>query len=98
MIYFGYPLDIRGWKTKPEPDWFRGPEPENRGWEIIPEPKPAKPKTRGYPTRNRPAAILKPPIWASVCLPTWLVARHQPPATTNNPLKQQLQQGNGKEN
>jgi len=33
MTYFGYPLDIHGWKTKPEtePDGFRGPEPENRG-------------------------------------------------------------------
>jgi len=33
MTYFGYLLDIHGWKTKPEtePDRFRGPEPENRG-------------------------------------------------------------------
>jgi hypothetical protein len=33
MIYFGYLLDIHGWKTKSEtkPDRFRGPEPENRG-------------------------------------------------------------------
>ena len=45
MIYFGYPLYIHGWKTKPEnePDRFRGPEPKNRGWEIIPEPEPVKP-------------------------------------------------------
>jgi hypothetical protein len=60
MVYFAYPLDIHGWKTKPktEPDRFRGPEPENRGWEIIPESEPVKPETRGYPTRNRLAAIL----------------------------------------
>ena len=46
MIYFGYPLDIHGWKTKPEtePDWFRSPEPENRGWKIIPNPNPQNPK------------------------------------------------------
>ena len=33
MIYFEYSLDIHGWKTKSEtePDWFRGPKPENRG-------------------------------------------------------------------
>jgi len=57
MIYFGYPLDIHGWKI--EHDRFRGPEPENRGWETIPEPEPARPKTRGYPTQNRLVAIFK---------------------------------------
>jgi hypothetical protein len=44
MIYFGYPLDIHGWKTKSEI------KPENRGWEIIPKPEPADPK----PTYIRP--------------------------------------------
>jgi hypothetical protein len=60
MIYFGYPLDIHGWKTKPEtePNRFRGPKPKNRKREIIPEPKSIRPVTRGYPIRNRPAAIL----------------------------------------
>jgi hypothetical protein len=60
MIYFGYPLDIHGWKTKQktEPDRFRGLEPENHGWEIIPEPVPARPETCGYPIRNRFVAIL----------------------------------------
>ena len=60
MIYFGYPLDIHGWKTKPqtELDWFRGPEPENRGWKTIPKPEPAEPETRGYPPQTRSAAIL----------------------------------------
>jgi hypothetical protein len=40
MIYFGYPLDINGWKTKPEikPDTKPKTEPENHGWEIIPKP------------------------------------------------------------
>jgi len=61
MTYFGYPLDIHGWKTKPEtePDRFRGPEPENRGWKIFPKTEPARTETRGYPTRNRPTAILR---------------------------------------
>jgi hypothetical protein len=62
MTYFGYPLDIHGWKTipetEPEPDKFRSPEPENRGRKIQTKPKPARPETHGYPTRNRPIVIL----------------------------------------
>jgi len=60
MIYFGYPLDIHGWKTKPKtkPNRFRGPEPENRGWKTNTETKTAGPETRGYPNQNRPAAII----------------------------------------
>jgi hypothetical protein len=60
MIYFGYPLDIHGWKTKPktEPDTKPETEPENRGWEIIPKPEPIGPETRGYPPRTRFVAIL----------------------------------------
>jgi hypothetical protein len=54
MIYFGYPLDIHGWKTKP--DTKPETEPENRGGEIIPKPESAGPETRGYPSRS--AAIL----------------------------------------
>jgi hypothetical protein len=48
MIYFGYPLGIHGWKSKPEtePDRFRGPELENRGWEILPESETVRPETR----------------------------------------------------
>ena len=53
MTYFGYSLDIHGWKTKPET------EPENRGWKIIPKTEPTRTETRGYPTRNRPTAILR---------------------------------------
>ena len=62
MIYFGYPLDIHGWKTKPEtePDWFWGPELENRGWKTIPKPEPAEPETRGYPPQTQSVAILSP--------------------------------------
>jgi hypothetical protein len=59
MIYFGYSLDIHGWKTKPEtePDTKPETETENRGWETIPKSEPAGPETRGYPTRTRSAAI-----------------------------------------
>jgi hypothetical protein len=62
-------LDIYGWKTKPEtePDRFRGPKPKNRGWEIILEPEPARLKTRGYLTRNRPVAILSTTCCACCC-------------------------------
>jgi hypothetical protein len=60
MIYFGYPLDIHGWKTKTEtnPDRFRGLEPENRGWKTTTKTKTARPETHGYPNQNRLAAIL----------------------------------------
>jgi hypothetical protein len=64
MIYFGYPLDIHGWKTKPEtepePDTKPETETENRGWETIPKPETVKPETRGYPTWTRSAAISSP--------------------------------------
>ena len=61
MIYFGYPLDIHGWKTKPEtePDWFRGPEPQKPWVKNHPKPEPAEPETRGYPSQTRSVAILK---------------------------------------
>jgi hypothetical protein len=61
MIYFGYPLDIPGWKTKTEPDTKPETEPENCGWKTIPKPEPVGPETRGYPTRTRSAAILLDP-------------------------------------
>jgi hypothetical protein len=50
MIYFGYPLDIHGWKTKPktEPDTKPKTEPKNRGWEIIPKSEPAGPKPANF--------------------------------------------------
>jgi len=57
MICFGYPLDIHGWKTKP--DQFRGPEPENRGRKTTTKTKTAGSETHGYPNQNRPAAILR---------------------------------------
>ena len=46
MIYFGYPLDIHGWKTKPEtePDWFRGPNLKTVGEKSSPNPNPQDPK------------------------------------------------------
>jgi len=70
MTYFGYPLDIRGWETKPEtePDRFQSPEPENHGWKMIPKPEPTRTETRGYPIRNRPAAILTPKTCQGVLL------------------------------
>ena len=42
MIYFGYPLDIHGWKIKPEtePDWFRGPNPKTVGEKPSPNLNP----------------------------------------------------------
>ena len=56
MIYFGYP-----WVENQTRNWTRqvsGPKPENCGWKIIPKLEPARIKTRGYPTRNHPAAII----------------------------------------
>ena len=35
-----------------------GAEPENHGWKIIPELKPAKLETHGYPIPKRTIAIL----------------------------------------
>jgi hypothetical protein len=59
MIYFGYPWDIHGWKTKPEtePETKPETETENRWWETIPKPETTGPETRGYPTRTWSAAI-----------------------------------------
>jgi hypothetical protein len=59
MIYFGYPLDIHGWKTKSEtePETKPETETENRGWETISKPETTGSKTHGYPTRTRSAAI-----------------------------------------
>jgi hypothetical protein len=82
MTFFGYPLDIHGWKTRPEtePDKFRSSKPENRGWKIQTKPKPARPETRGYPTRNRPIAILTPAAahypQPSIYEPTALIESH----------------------
>ena len=33
-------------------------KPENRGRKTIPEPEPARPETRGYPTRTEPLPSL----------------------------------------
>jgi hypothetical protein len=65
MIYFGYLLDIHGWKTKPEtePDTKPETETENRGWKTIPKPETIGPETRGYPTRTRSAAISTFSLW-----------------------------------
>jgi hypothetical protein len=54
MIYFGYPLDIYGWKTKPETEPDTKPETENRGWEIIPKPAgPENPKLNPKPVDEK---------------------------------------------
>jgi len=59
MIYFGYPLDIHGWKPKPktEPETKPKPEPENRGRKTNTKPETRKTETRGYPHRTQSAAI-----------------------------------------
>ena len=45
MIYFGYPLDIHGWKPKSEtqPETKPKPEPENRRRKTNPKPEKSKP-------------------------------------------------------
>ena len=57
MIYFGYPLDIHGWKPKPETE--SEPEPKNRGRKTNTKPETQKTETRGYPHRTRSTAISK---------------------------------------
>ena len=57
MIYFGYPLDIHGWKPKPETEPETKPEPENRGRKTNTKPETRKTETRGYPHRTQSAAI-----------------------------------------
>ena len=59
MIYFGYPLDIHGWKPKPktEPETKPKPEHENRGRKTNTKPETRKTETRGYPHRTQSAAI-----------------------------------------
>jgi len=59
MIYFEYPLDINGWKPKPEtePETKPKPELENRGRKTNPKPETRKTEIRGYPHRTRSAAI-----------------------------------------
>ena len=54
MIYFGYPLDIHGWKPKPEtePETKSKPEPENRGRKTNTKPE----------TRNRNPNLNPKPI------------------------------------
>ena len=60
MIYFGYPLDIHGWKPKPktEPETKPKPEPENRGQKPTPNPKPEKPKPTDTRTEPDPLPSL----------------------------------------
>ena len=50
MIYFGYPLDIHGWKPKPETEPETKPKPENRGRKTNTKPETRKTETRGYRT------------------------------------------------
>ena len=58
MIYFGYPLDIHGWKPKPEtePESKPEPEPENRGRKT--NTKPEKPKPADTRTKPDPLPSL----------------------------------------
>jgi len=60
MIYFGYPLDMHGWKPKPEtePETKPKPEPENRGRKPTPNPKPEKPKPADTRTKPDPLPSL----------------------------------------
>ena len=64
MIYFGYPLDIHGWKTKPEtePDWFRGPEPKTVGEKPSPNLNPQNPKPADIRPKPDPLPSLEPTI------------------------------------
>ena len=55
MIYFEYPLDIHGWKPKPETK--PKPELENRGRKTNSKPETRKTETCGYPHRTRSTAI-----------------------------------------
>ena len=55
MIYFGYSLDMHGWKPKPETK--PKPELENRGRKTNTKPETRKTETRGYPQQTRSAAI-----------------------------------------
>ena len=59
MIYFGYPLDIHGWKPKSEtePETKPKPEPKNRRRKTNTKPETRKTETRGYPHQTRSAAI-----------------------------------------
>ena len=56
MIYFGYPLDIHGWKPKPETK--PKPELENRGRKTNTKSETRKTETRGYPHRTRSCICL----------------------------------------
>ena len=65
MIYFGYPLDIHGWKIKPEtePDWFRGPNPKTVGEKPSPNLNPRNPKsTDMHPKPNPLPSLCTPPV------------------------------------
>jgi hypothetical protein len=65
MIYFGYPLDIHGWKTKikteTEPDWFRGPNPKTVGEKSSPNPNPQDSKPKDIRLETVPLSSLRIP-------------------------------------
>ena len=49
-----------GEKPKPKPNPISFGARTRKSWvKIIPEPEPARPETRGYPTRNQTIAIPK---------------------------------------
>ena len=56
MIYFGYPLDIHRWKTKP--DRFRAPNPKTVDEKLPPKPKPLDPKPTDIRTKTDPLPSL----------------------------------------
>ena len=55
-LSIGYPL-VKD-QTRSQTLLVSGPEPKNHGWKIIPELKPAKLETHGYPIPKRTIAIL----------------------------------------
>ena len=59
MIYFGYPLDIHGWKPKSETESETKPkpEPENRGRKTNTKPDPLPSLGRAMVTREVVAAV-----------------------------------------
>ena len=61
MIYFGYPLDIYGWKPKSKIE-FRAPNPKTMG-KIILKPESRQPKSADM----RPETALLPWIFGASC-------------------------------
>ena len=54
MIYFGYPLDIHGWKPKPKPNPKPNPNPNLKTVGEKPTPNPKLEKPKPADTRTEP--------------------------------------------